>query len=467
MRRLVPVVLLFLSFAPAAGAWTWPVQGPVLETFSFDPAHPYAAGQRRGVAIGADTGAPVVAPAAGTVTFAGSVPTSGKTVTILTADGLAVTLTHLGSSAVARDAAIAEGSVVGAVGPSGTAELTVPYVHLGIRDASNDQGYLDPLSFLPVAAPPVAPPRPAPAPVAPPAAAPVAAAPVAAAPVAATPAPLPVAAPAAPVAGAAPAAPPVAGTAAAHAAAPVAAPVAGPAPAAPSSAPAGPASAPAPGSALPAVAMPPSLVVAARAAPGLSVVRPLLEPLVPARGGESSSGVSSSPGVPGAARAHAPAAGSSLSPPPVRRLEAERALHAPGPSRARELAPPRSHAAAALSGGSRSPVTSWQRLLAAALVALASLGAVGATAIRMISHRYPSSEGARADAAPAEDSRRAGLAVREWAAPHRACGGLRRAGRRLRALSPLEGQRRPDGERHRRARDAGDGVGRPEWGVAA
>src|SRR5690349_12600609 len=149
MRRLVPVVLLFLFLAPAAGAWTWPVHGPVLETFSFDPAHPYGAGQRRGIAIGADTGTPVVAPAAGTVTFAGTVPTSGKTVTILTADGLAVTLTHLGSIAVARDAAVAEGSVVGSVGPSGTPELTVPYVHLGIREASNDQGYLDPLSFLP------------------------------------------------------------------------------------------------------------------------------------------------------------------------------------------------------------------------------------------------------------------------------------------------------------------------------
>ena len=150
MRRLAPVVLVFLFFVPVAGAWTWPVQGPVLETFSFDPAHPYGAGQHRGIAIGADTGAPVVAPAAGSVTFAGSVPTSGKTVTIQTEGGLAVTLTHLGSIAVARDDTIAEGSVVGTVGPSGTAEFTTPYVHLGIREASNDQGYLDPLAFLPV-----------------------------------------------------------------------------------------------------------------------------------------------------------------------------------------------------------------------------------------------------------------------------------------------------------------------------
>ena len=95
--RLGPIVLLFLFFVPCAGAWTWPVRGPVLETFSFDPAHPYAAGQHRGIAIGADAGTAVVAPAAGIVTFAGTVPTNGLTLTIQTADGLAVSLTHLGS----------------------------------------------------------------------------------------------------------------------------------------------------------------------------------------------------------------------------------------------------------------------------------------------------------------------------------------------------------------------------------
>ena len=63
---------------PSAGAWTWPVDGPVLRPFTFDAAHPYAGGQHRGVDIGAATGTPVVAPAAGEVTFAGTVPTSGS-----------------------------------------------------------------------------------------------------------------------------------------------------------------------------------------------------------------------------------------------------------------------------------------------------------------------------------------------------------------------------------------------------
>src|SRR5439155_233905 len=121
MRRLAPAVLLLVLFVPCASAWTWPVRGPLLETFSFDQAHPYAAGQQRGIAIGADAGAPVLAPAAGVVSFAGTVAANGKTVTIQTAAGLAVSLTHLGSIAVQQNDSVAEGVPLGTVGPSGTA----------------------------------------------------------------------------------------------------------------------------------------------------------------------------------------------------------------------------------------------------------------------------------------------------------------------------------------------------------
>src|ERR1700675_4530049 len=104
MRRFLAVFLAALAVVPMAGAWTWPADGPVLQTFSFDPAHPYAAGQHRGIAIGAEAGTPVLAAASGVVTFAGSVPTNGLTLTIQTGEGLAVSLTHLGSIGVARDA---------------------------------------------------------------------------------------------------------------------------------------------------------------------------------------------------------------------------------------------------------------------------------------------------------------------------------------------------------------------------
>src|SRR5437773_123783 len=145
-RALLAAVAAALHFAPVAGAWTWPVGGPapVLQQFVFDPAHPYAPGQHRGIDVGAPPGAPVVAPASGAVTFAGTVPTSGKSVTIATGDGYSVTLTHLGSITVAEGTTLSEGDLVGTVGPSGDAEVTQPYVHLGIRVAADPQGDLDP-----------------------------------------------------------------------------------------------------------------------------------------------------------------------------------------------------------------------------------------------------------------------------------------------------------------------------------
>jgi len=143
-------MLLFLAWTPVAHAWSWPVQGPVLQPFSYDEAHPYATGQHRGIDIGADAaGEGVGAPATGTVSFAGTVPTNGKSVTIETPDGYSVTLTHLGSILVAKGATVAEGAAVGTIGPSGTPELDELYVHLGIRATADPNGYLDPLRFLP------------------------------------------------------------------------------------------------------------------------------------------------------------------------------------------------------------------------------------------------------------------------------------------------------------------------------
>ena len=172
MRRVVlraAAVVAALVCVPAAGAWTWPAGGPVLQPFDFDPLHPYTGGQHRGIDIGADAGTPVFAPAGGTISFAGSVPTSGNSVTIQTPDGLSVTLTHLGTVGVVRNAVVAEGVAVGTIGPSGTPEVAESYVHLGVRVTAQDQGYVDPLAFLPERAsvpPPVLEPlAPQPAPV--------------------------------------------------------------------------------------------------------------------------------------------------------------------------------------------------------------------------------------------------------------------------------------------------------------
>jgi peptidase M23-like protein len=187
MRRLLLVLIAMLAIAPTAHAWTWPADGGVLAPFSFDPGNPYAAGQHRGIDVAGGSAAPVLAPAAGVVSFAGTVPGSGKSITIETADGWSVTLTHLGQLGVKKDAAVAEGDPVGVLADGSGGDE--PYVQLGIRRTADPQGYVDPLGFLPARQ-------------APPAAAPV----PAAASDAAAAAPAVVAAPAAPAAAAAPAA---------------------------------------------------------------------------------------------------------------------------------------------------------------------------------------------------------------------------------------------------------------------
>jgi Peptidase family M23 len=168
MKRLVallPVLIAFQAGAPPALAWTWPADGPVLRPFVFGE-DPYAGGQHRGVDVAGPAGAHVLSPAAGAVSFAGTVPGGGRSVTVQTADGYSVTLLHLGSYEVARGAFVAEGAAVGTIGPSGAAEHAEPYVHLGIRVTSEPHGYVDPLTLLPErrAQPPLPPPAQAPAP---------------------------------------------------------------------------------------------------------------------------------------------------------------------------------------------------------------------------------------------------------------------------------------------------------------
>ena len=133
MRLAIALVSIACLVAPAgASAWSWPTSGEVLEAFSIGN-DPYAPGQHRGVDIAGPAGSDVLAPADGTVTFAGSVGSSGKVVTLAAADGYSVTLVHLGEIGVRKGAVVDEGDVVGIIGPSGEREHDEPYVHLGVR----------------------------------------------------------------------------------------------------------------------------------------------------------------------------------------------------------------------------------------------------------------------------------------------------------------------------------------------
>jgi hypothetical protein len=167
IAMLLPALVALQVGVQPALAWAWPVDGPVLRPFILGD-DPYAGGQHRGIDVGASASAPVRAPAPGTISFAGSVPGGGKTLTIRTADGYAVTLLHLGSYDVSRGDAVGEGDRLGSVASSGAPAEPQPYVYLGVRKADDPQGYVDPLGLLPEVAPaeaPVPPPEPAPVPV--------------------------------------------------------------------------------------------------------------------------------------------------------------------------------------------------------------------------------------------------------------------------------------------------------------
>lgn len=159
MRRRVvlflPVLLSVLVGASPALAWTWPVAGPVVRPFTYRGA-PYAGGQHRGIDIGAPPGTVVAAPVDGRVTFAGTVPGGGPTITVLTADGYAVTLQHLAEVDVRRGDPVVEGQPLAHVGVADDPVVAAPHVHLGVRDPAGE--YVDPLPLLERG--PAAPPEP-------------------------------------------------------------------------------------------------------------------------------------------------------------------------------------------------------------------------------------------------------------------------------------------------------------------
>ena len=136
VRSALAACVAALVLAPPGLAWSWPSDGPVLRPFAFGD-DPYAGGQHRGIDVGGDVGAVVRAPAAGTVTFVGSLPGGGRAITIRTLDGYAATLLQLGEARVAEATSVAEGQPVGTIGASEDAVTSAPHVHLGIRPATD------------------------------------------------------------------------------------------------------------------------------------------------------------------------------------------------------------------------------------------------------------------------------------------------------------------------------------------
>jgi murein DD-endopeptidase MepM/ murein hydrolase activator NlpD len=121
--------------------WSWPVGPPRDLVRAFEaPATPYSAGHR-GIDIGAATGAPVRAPAAGVVSFAGTV-VDRPVLSIQHSDGLVSSVEPV-TAAVKAGERVSADQVVGVVAAG--AHCSGRCVHFGVR--RNGQ-YLNPMLFL-------------------------------------------------------------------------------------------------------------------------------------------------------------------------------------------------------------------------------------------------------------------------------------------------------------------------------
>ncbi|MEU1401215.1 M23 family metallopeptidase [Streptomyces sp. NPDC005728] len=128
---------------PAIGR-AWPVGArPVVLRGWEPPATVYGPGHR-GVDLGASSGAPVRAVAAGRVSFAGRVAGRGVVSVELTGTGLRTTYEPV-SPSVQKGDAVGAGEVVGTVEATGS-HCPGTCVHWGLL---RGETYLDPLSLLP------------------------------------------------------------------------------------------------------------------------------------------------------------------------------------------------------------------------------------------------------------------------------------------------------------------------------
>ena len=403
-------VLLALALTPPAAAWTWPVEGPVLRPFVAED-DPYAGGQHRGIDVAAPAGAEVRAPATGVASFVGQLPHEGLCLTIRTADGYSITLVHLGSIGVRTGTAIAEGEVVGTIGPSGDAEWGEPYVHLGIRLTAEPHGYVDPLSLLP--ARPVGRPEPRPA----------------------------------------------------EEPAPVTAPAAQPSHAQPP--------APKPGRSRTRARGAPRERARPRTAPVASPSRATPAPL------RIGIGARIRGTRPSARRPNANPAR-----PAIDRSSAAKQLSQAVRPRSLEHRRPAPETAARRSVTSRVQARRPRRLILALMggaglmfLAIGTAGRtrgrapipprIGRVPLRKMSRTEPGPEDRLPEPPTTAHSRRRRVALREWPPASGPCGRLRGPVRHRRSVSPASRRSRPDGQRHRRARNAGDGRRRRRGTVAA
>jgi len=123
---------------PSASGLIWPVNGPVTSPFGMRWGRLHT-----GIDIGAATGTPIHAAAAGRVIIAGWVSGYGNLTVIDHGGGLATAYAHQSGFAVSTGAGVAQGDVIGYVGCTG--HCFGPHLHFEVRVNGTP---VDPLGYL-------------------------------------------------------------------------------------------------------------------------------------------------------------------------------------------------------------------------------------------------------------------------------------------------------------------------------
>jgi murein DD-endopeptidase MepM/ murein hydrolase activator NlpD len=136
----VSLVLSVPGFEEGTPPFVWPVTGPVTSTFGRR-----SRSWHRGVDIGADRGAPIVASAAGVVVASGFEARYGQRVMIEHEGGFATVYAHNERNLVDIGQEVSRGQVIAVVGRTGRA--SGEHVHFEIR---YDGRVYNPLYLLPL-----------------------------------------------------------------------------------------------------------------------------------------------------------------------------------------------------------------------------------------------------------------------------------------------------------------------------
>jgi murein DD-endopeptidase MepM/ murein hydrolase activator NlpD len=123
---------------PSAAGLIWPVSGPITSPFGWRWGR-----MHQGIDIGAPTGTPIHAAAAGTVIYCGWEEGYGNFVVIDNGGNLATAYGHQSAIAVTCGQQVAQGQVIGYVGCTG--HCTGPHLHFEVRIDGNP---VDPMGYL-------------------------------------------------------------------------------------------------------------------------------------------------------------------------------------------------------------------------------------------------------------------------------------------------------------------------------